>query len=339
MESAEAVLMAQQRLPGLSNADAELLAVTTLHRYPLLINHACTLLATQGVTVAQFCDDITQDATGFAELVDVGAEGKLYAVLAGLLDQVEARDSLAYDLLRYISSSNLLPFISRDYLLRCVTVGHEPPVSATAFAQALTVLHDMALVELHDDSDEMAWLPTGYVAMHPYTQLVLQQLSSGCPGFRNILVGLLKVRNFYRENNPSFHADVLSEDAELPLTAEAREWIYSAWLSEVNQAIALIMSYLEKAWRNRELGWLIVFDIDSFKASLERLRGLLNEYRNVLPPGWPEFAWQRMRELIAPRIADLRKLPFQFEINLDYLYTPKQGELKLSLSLQEGTNA
>jgi hypothetical protein len=310
MEPAEAVLMAQQRIPALSNADAELLAVTTLHRYPLLINHACTLLASRGVTVAQFCDDITQDATGFAQLVDVGPEGKLYAVLAGLLDQVEARDPLAYDLLRYISSSNLLPFISRDYLRRCMTVGHEPPASATAFAQALTVLRDMALIELHDASDEMAWLPTGYVAMHPYTQLVLQQLSSRRRGFRNVTECFLKVHKYYRDHEPPQMIGDASTDAELPLTPEAREWMYSKWLAEINWAICLTVNLLEKAWRNRTLGWLIVFDIASFKASLERLRRLLNEYRDALPPGWPEFAWQRMRELIAPRLAEVRELPW-----------------------------
>jgi hypothetical protein len=309
MEPAEAVLMAQQRLPGLSNADAELLAVTTLHRYPLLINHASTLLASRGVTVAQFGDDIAQNATGFAEQVDVGAEGKLYAVLAGLLDLVQARDPLAYDLLRYISSSNLLPFISRDYLLRCVTVGHEPPASATAFAQALTALHDMALIELHDASDEMAWLPDGYVAMHPYTQLVLQQLSSRRRGFRNVTECFLKVRNYYRDHEPPQMIGNVSADAKNPLTPEAREWMYSKWLAEINWAICLILSFLEKAWRNRTLGWLIVFDIDSFKASLEELRRLLNDYRSDLPPGWPEFAWQRMRELIAPRLAEVRELP------------------------------
>jgi hypothetical protein len=310
MEPAEAALLAQQRLPDLSDADAELLAVTALHRYPLLINHACTLVASRGVTVAQFCNDLTQNATGFAEQVDVGAEGKLYAVLSGLLDQVAARDPLAYDLLRYISSSNLLPFMSRDYLLRCMTVGHEPPASATAFAQALTVLHDMSLVEVHDTSDELAWLPNGYIVMHPYTQLVLQQLSSRRSGFRQVAACFLQVRNYYRDHEPPLVSAHTSGDTETPPTPEAREWLYSTWLAEINRTIALTISLLEKAWRSRTLGWLIVFDISSFTASIERLRQLLNEYRRDLPPGWPEFAWQRMRELIAPRLAEVHQLPW-----------------------------
>jgi hypothetical protein len=308
MEPAEAALLAQRRLPELNETEAELLAVTTLHRYPLLINHACTLLASRAVTVTQFCDDLTQDATGFAEQVDVGTEGKLYAVLAGLLDLVQERDPLAYDLLRYISSSNLLPFISHDYLWRCMTVGHEPPASATAFAQALTVLRDMSLIELHDASDELAWLPGGYVAMHPYTQLVLQRLSSRRPGFRNVMVCFLMVHNYYRDHEPSLAVSDIAEETVQLLTPEAREWLYSKWLAEINRMIALTVSIMEKAWRNRALGWLIVFDIASFKASLERLREVLNKYRSVLPPGWPEFAWQRMRELIAPRLAEVRQL-------------------------------
>jgi hypothetical protein len=119
----------------------------------------------------------------------------------------------------------------------------------------------------------------------------------------------LKVHEYYRDHEPPQMIGDASADAENPLTPEAREWMYSKWLAEINWAICLTVSLLEKAWRNRALGWLIVFDIASFKASLERLRRLLNDYRSVLPPGWPEFAWRRMRELIAPRLAEVRELP------------------------------
>lgn len=166
MRTTEAILMIRSRPPHLEEGDAEKLA-SKLHQYPLVMRHACGVLAQQDLSIDEL---LAADTGEFVAKVPVEVGKDLIAVLGYSLSLLRRRNELAFFMLAVITFLDLNPYVYEKALVRLVTVKMTDAPTATErlqCAQAIEVLHDFQLI----DSERK-----GSLAIHPLTQEVLQSV-------------------------------------------------------------------------------------------------------------------------------------------------------------------
>jgi hypothetical protein len=174
MSADEAVEFMQRHLPNLSNDDADLLN-QKIHGFPLVIHHACPLLASGTLSVAQLSQVLETNAPVF--LADVTSEdnGKLVAVLGKIIVTIATTDPRAFHLLECLAFLQNGFKISQQFLTRYMSSSKEltPEIeaeTALVYTQAVRRLQDFSLIEVLD---------ADYLSMHHLTKLALRMLMSG----------------------------------------------------------------------------------------------------------------------------------------------------------------
>ncbi|WP_163511615.1 AAA family ATPase [Fodinicola acaciae] len=172
MQPDEAEALAQQKLPGIGERDAALLA-EGCSGYPLLIHHAARLYRHLARNMASFCRDIRADAVGLAERIMLPEGRTLTVVLSYVLDEVRGRDSLAYELLAYLTIASKGPPTTAPPILQAYAREHPAYRGAHSYAQAMELLDSYALI----DPFFTRYHFSNYEG-HPYTGELLYELLS-----------------------------------------------------------------------------------------------------------------------------------------------------------------
>jgi hypothetical protein len=171
-ESRELVV---RELPGVSELDAAYLA-DSLYRYPLLIQHVCGLLRNQNSSIRDFCQDLHADESEFVGRIRLNEGRTLAAVLGRVVQEVQANDPLAYDLLACISfigewygDREMHQIFLADYLAASLA----RPVSAGRYAEAVDILNRYSLIQFIGDS-----IGRIRIVVHPFAQEILRNFFS-----------------------------------------------------------------------------------------------------------------------------------------------------------------
>jgi len=162
MNTEEAVLMIQSRLPHLGEETANKLA-STLHQYPLVINYASGLLAHQDLSI----DELLAETQELAANVPVEADTNLITVLERSLSLLKEKNELALFMLAIISFLDLNPYVHQKTLIRLVMMNEPATAAQLQCLQAVKMLCDFQLIEPE---------PKGILTIHPLTREVLQSL-------------------------------------------------------------------------------------------------------------------------------------------------------------------
>jgi hypothetical protein len=174
MEPDEAISMVRQRLPSSSDHEIEQLA-SALGSYPLVIRYACSFIANQPISAAQFCSDLQTELLRIAGNVPTDNSATLLLVLRWLVDEVRKSDELAFELLMAMASPYVRPSIHLFTLARYAsTLNKGEAVSQTRFGEAMEVIRRFSFFDVipHTDYDSLT-----RIVMHALTRKLLRSIT------------------------------------------------------------------------------------------------------------------------------------------------------------------
>jgi len=164
MRNSEAIRMVERRIPQLTEEGADDLALRFAGGYPLVIAYVCDLFIQQDLSIQEFCHSLSSDAEAVAQGVHTDEGIKLQVVLRRMIQLVEDRNHLAYELLVHIILGPLVNRLEELSGYAEIALGIKSPVLRCA--QALGLLGDFSLIRIESD---------GITAAHPVTREVLQE--------------------------------------------------------------------------------------------------------------------------------------------------------------------
>jgi transcriptional regulator with XRE-family HTH domain len=147
MELNEAKSMVQQRLSSIGDSEVEQLA-DALSSYPLAIRYACSFIANQPISVAQFCIDLQTELPRIVGKIETDDSAALLRVLLRMIDSVKKSDRLAFEPLMAMASSTAILVVYPSILARYASICNKgEPVSQTRFGEAIGVLKRFSFID------------------------------------------------------------------------------------------------------------------------------------------------------------------------------------------------